>query len=173
MIEEARAHIRKVTGQILEVVLNGDGDADVDCWAERIARRLSRHFHVPYDWVRSSAVSVFSQYMLSEADLRALSNLIVERCLLSLQVAREKAKELSNPIKDRDELMRWLTVPEVEEKLIREALKRVDARDDEVVERMLDLMNFLFRLAKEAQVSYITARGSSNRRLKTYPSFGG
>jgi len=160
MLANVRAEIRRVTDEIVGIVSTGRGSAKVTSFALELMDYLSEQYGVPVGDYPARLSKLLSEFELTKWNLDRLRSLIIERCDLSLRVAELKLSDDPQLPRSRVELMRSLTNPEVEAGLVKEALLKSGARSLEEKARITDLMQLLFDLSKEVQVSHILRSGS-------------
>jgi chorismate mutase len=159
MLANVRAEIQRVTDEIVGIVSTGRGSAKATSFALELMDYLSEQYGVPVEDYAARLSKLLSEFKLTKTSLDRLRSLIVERCDLSLRVAELKLLDNPQLPRSRGELIWSLTNPEVEAGLVKEALLKSDARSLEERARITDLMQLLFDLSKEVQVSRILRSG--------------
>lgn len=158
MLDSVRAEIRSVTDEIVGIVISGHGSAKAATFGLELMEGLSRRYGVPVEDYSARLSKLLSSFKLPKTSLDRLRSLIIRRCDLSLSVAELKMSGNPDLPRSRAELIRSLTVPEVEAGLVKEAIRKSGAKSPEEKVRIADLLKLLFDLSKEVQASHILGK---------------
>jgi chorismate mutase len=155
MIEKVRNAIAEVTAQVVRILIEGRGHADLDPWLKSLAYTLSERYGVEPNWFLPKMTDLLSPFSLSFSDLEELKRLLLCRCDLSLQIAEMKRREFSHIPQSRDELVRALTRPKVEEEVVEETVPRSQEMTEPERLYLTETVRFLFELSKQIQANHL------------------
>jgi len=155
MIERTRSAIREVTGRVVSLLIEGHGHADLDPWLKALASTLSKRYDVEPSWFLPKMANLLSSYCLSSSDLEELRRLLLCRCDFSLQIAEMKRREFCPLPHGREELIRALTRPDVEKKVIEETVPGAQNITESERLHLTETVRFLFELSKQIQANHL------------------
>jgi len=155
-----RSQIAEITYRIAQIASTGSQPGDSRKWAERFAAELNKRYRLSNEELCERMKEVLNSLGLTEDKLEELQKLFLERCALSLEIARLKAKQATRLPKDRGELTRFVRRRDVEEGLVAEVLQKMDP--DVPADRrttITDFLGLMFEISRELQIIHLSEDG--------------